>query len=100
MVVLIDKTTYSAAETSAAAIAETGRGKTIGSTTFGKGVIQATMPLPENTMLQMTIARWLSPKGTWSQGQGVSPQIESSNDPATNTDEVLEKAVEILQAKK
>ena len=100
LVVLIDKTTYSAAETSAAAIAETGRGKTVGSTTYGKGVIQATMPLLDDTMLQMTIARWLSPKGTWTQGQGVSPQIEASNDPSTNTDEILQKAVEVLQAKK
>ena len=100
LVVLIDKTTYSAAETSAAAIAETGRGKTVGSTTYGKGVIQATMPLLNNTMLQMTIARWLSPKGIWSQGQGVAPQIEASNDPATNTDEILQKAVKVLQANK
>lgn len=100
LVVLIDKTTYSAAETSAAAIADTGRGTTIGATTFGKGVIQSTMSLPNDTMLQMTIAKWLSPKGTWSQGKGVSPQIEASNDPATNTDEILEKAVEFLLAKK
>ncbi len=65
LVVLIDKTSYSAAETSAAAIAETGRGKTIGTSSFGKGVIQATIPLQDNTLLQMTIAKWLSPSGQW-----------------------------------
>lgn len=99
LVVLIDKTTYSAAETSTAAIAETGRGKTIGSKTFGKGVIQATMPLLNNTMLQMTVAKWLSPQGEWFHGRGVSPQIEVTDDPATPADEVLQKAVAVLLAK-
>ena len=99
LVVLIDKTTYSAAETSAAAIAETGRGKTIGSTTYGKGIIQATMPLPGNAMLQLTVAKWLSPKGEWYHGRGVPPQIEASDDLATDTDEILQKGVEVLQAK-
>ncbi len=99
LVVLIDKTTYSAAETCAAAIAETGRGKTIGTKTYGKGVIQATTPLLDGSMLQMTVADWLSPKGVWYQGLGVSPQIEVSDNPATDTDEILQKAVEVLQTK-
>jgi carboxyl-terminal processing protease len=99
LVVLMDKTTYSAAETSAAAIAESGRGKTIGSTSYGKGVIQATIPLPNDAMLQMTVAKWISPSGKWYHGQGVSPQIEIHDDPETDTDEILQKAVEVLQVK-
>jgi carboxyl-terminal processing protease len=99
LVVLIDKTTYSAAETCAAAVAETGRGKTIGAQSYGKGVIQATIPLVNETMLQMTIARWLSPRGEWYHERGVTPQIKVSDDPATGVDEVLQKAVEVLQAK-
>jgi len=98
MVVLMDKTTYSAAETSAAAIAETGRGKTIGSNSFGKGVIQATIPLLDDTLLQMTIAKWRSPHGEWYQERGVTPQIEGSDDPATEVDELLQEAVKILTA--
>ncbi len=97
LVVLIDHTTYSAAETSAAAIAETGRGITIGSRSYGKGVIQATIPLPGGSMLQMTIAKWLSPSGAWYHNQGVPPQIEVSDDPATDADEVLQKAVEVIK---
>jgi carboxyl-terminal processing protease len=98
LIVLIDKTTYSAAETCAAAVAEMGRGKTVGSETYGKGVIQATIPLPEDTMLQMTVAKWLSPDGEWFHGHGVLPQIEVSNDPATDSDEILQKGLDILQA--
>lgn len=99
LAVLMDKTTYSAAETCAAAIAETGRGTTVGTNSYGKGVIQATIPLMDNTLLQMTIAKWLSPHGEWSQGRGVAPQIEVSDDPATETDEPLQKAIEILMKK-
>ena len=96
LAVLMDKTTYSAAETCAAAIAETGRGTTVGTNSYGKGVIQATIPLLDNTLLQMTIAKWLSPHGEWSQGRGVAPQIEVNDDPSTETDEPLEKAIEVL----
>ncbi len=96
LVVLIDKTTYSAAETCAVAIAETGRGKTIGQETYGKGVIQATIPLAGDTMLQMTVAKWFSPKGEWYHGYGVPPQIVIADDPSTNADEILQKALEEL----
>jgi carboxyl-terminal processing protease len=99
LVVLMDKSTYSAAETSAAAIAETGRGQTIGSASYGKGVIQATDTLMENTLLQMTIARWRSPKGEWYHGRGVPPQIVVVDDPNTESDELLQKAVDVLKKK-
>ncbi len=99
LMVLMDKTTYSAAETSSAAVAETGRGTTIGSTSYGKGVIQATVPLPEGAMLQLTIARWLSPHGEWYHQRGVTPMIEAHDDPATDEDELLQKAIEILLSK-
>jgi carboxyl-terminal processing protease len=97
LLVLMDKTSYSAAETCAAAISETGRGKTIGSTSYGKGVIQGSIPMPGNTLLQMTVAKWFSPSGTWYQGTGVSPQVGVIDDPATEVDEVLQKAIEILE---
>ncbi len=97
MVVLVDHTTYSAAETSAAAIAETGRGKTVGSTTYGKGVIQATIPLGQDTMLQMTVARWYSPNGEWYHHRGVTPQISAADDPATEADELIEAGLQALQ---
>jgi carboxyl-terminal processing protease len=99
LVVLTDKTTYSAAETSAAAIVERGRGTTIGSRTYGKGLIQATVFLLKDTLLQMTVAKWLSPDGVWYQETGVPPQIEVFDDPETDADEVLERAIEALSAR-
>jgi carboxyl-terminal processing protease len=96
MMVLIDHTTYSAAETSAAAISARGRGQTVGSTTYGKGVIQATITLPEGALLQMTVARWYSPDGEWYHHRGVPPQVEAPDNPATAEDETLQKAIELL----
>jgi len=99
LVVLMDKTTYSAAETSAAAVAETGRGTTVGTHSYGKGVIQATIPLPEDNMLQMTIAKWRSPSGEWYQDRGVAPQIEAVDNPDTEVDELLQAGVDFLMKK-
>jgi C-terminal processing protease CtpA/Prc len=55
------------------------------------------MPLKDNVLLQMTIAKWLSSRGEWFQDRGVTPQIEVVDDPSTDVDEVLQKAVEIIQ---
>lgn len=96
LVILMDGTTYSAGETAAAAISERGRGTTIGSVSYGKGLIQATIPMVNDTLLQMTIAKWLSANGEWYHERGVPPQIEISDDPATESDELLQSAVEFL----
>lgn len=96
LVILIDETTYSAAETAAAAVSEMGRGITVGSTTYGKGLIQATVPLLEDTLLQMTIAKWLSASGEWYHERGVPADIEIRDDSTTEVDEVLQKGIEIL----
>jgi C-terminal processing protease CtpA/Prc len=62
-------------------------------------VIQATIPLLDDTLLQMTIAKWRSPKGEWYQDRGVSPQIEVIDDPSTEADEPLQRAMELLSTK-
>lgn len=99
LVVLMDESTYSAAETAAVAVAELGRGKTVGSESYGKGIIQATIPLVDDVMLQLTVAKWLSPQGKWYQENGVAPQIYVVDDQATQADEVLQKALEEISNK-
>jgi len=96
LVVLIDETTYSAGETAAAAVAELGRGSVIGSSSYGKGIIQATMPIRDDVLLQMTIAKWLSANGEWYHERGVPAEIEVLDDPFTGIDDVLSKGVDIL----
>jgi len=96
LAVLIDEHTYSAGETAAATIAERERGILIGNQTYGKSTINATYPLIEDCMLQMTIGKCLSPTGQWYHGQGVPPDILASDDLSTDKDEVLQFAVDYM----
>jgi carboxyl-terminal processing protease len=97
LVVLIGPQTYSSAEAVAIAIRERGRGVLLGGTTYGKGTIQATVPLLDGSMLKFTVARWLSPHGEWFEGRGVDPDFPIQDDPHTQKDEVLEFAVDLLR---
>jgi carboxyl-terminal processing protease len=96
IVILIGEHTYSAAEMSAAAIQDGSRGLLIGGTSFGKGTIQNTNEISEGVLLQLSIAKWLSPQGTWYEGEGVQPDIFIKDQPETSKDEILEKAIDIL----
>lgn len=98
VVVLMDESTYSAGETFASAISELGRGTTIGSHSYGKGLIQASIPMADGTILQMTVARWYSSSGEWYQDRGVPPQVEVYDDPGTEEDELVQKGIEYLLA--
>lgn len=97
LLVLIDEYTYSAGETAAATIMERKRGILVGGTTYGKGTINATFPLIEDCMLQMTIAKWLSPTGEWYNERGVPPDIFVDDDPNTDKDEILQFAIDYIR---
>jgi carboxyl-terminal processing protease len=78
VIVLVDGRTASAAEVLAAALADDARGVVVGSATFGKGLVQAATPLPDDGTLLLTWARLLAPLGWPLQGLGVMPQICTS----------------------
>ncbi len=78
MAVLVDGGTASAAEVLAAALADRGRAIVIGSSTFGKGVVQTIDPLPDGGELFLTWSRLLAPRGWPIQSLGVMPQICTS----------------------
>ena len=82
LVVLVDGNTASASEILAGALQDRGRAKLVGSKTYGKGVVQEWLPLPNNMGgVHLTVARWLTPNKTWIQGKGLQPDIpiDSSN---------------------
>jgi len=97
LVVLIGERTYSSAETAAIAIADHQRGTLIGQTTHGKGTIQEAVGLVDGSMLQYTVAYWLSPNGQNYDGKGVPPDLFIADDPTTDTDEVLEFALTYIR---
>ncbi len=98
LVVLVDGNTASAAEIIAGALQARGRGILIGSKTYGKGVVQEWLPLPNDFGgIHLTIARWLTPDKVWINGKGLQPNIpvDSSNARA-GTDPVLDAALQNL----
>lgn len=101
LVVLINEGSASAAEIMAGAIADHNRGKIVGVKSFGKGSVQQPEDFPDGSGLHTTVARWLTPAGTWIDKNGIGPDVEVSldgnkeiNNPAD--DDQLQKALELL----
>ena len=92
VVVLVDKNTASAAEILAGALQARGRAKLVGQTTYGKGVVQEWLPLPNNDGgIHLTVARWLTPDKVWIQGKGLAPDVAATSDGArAGTDPILD----------
>lgn len=97
LVVLINKGSASASEIVAGAMKDYNRAKLIGDTSFGKGTIQQAEDLGQGAGLHVTIAKWLTPNGTWVHEKGLEPDIKVELDKKDQThDTQLEKGVEEL----
>jgi len=63
LVIMIDEGSASASEILSGAIQDWDRGIIIGRRSFGKGLVQNQMPLPDGSMIRLTIARYYTPTG-------------------------------------
>ncbi len=99
LVVLTNGMCASAGEILAAALQENDRAKLVGETTYGKGLIQRIMPLPMDTAMNVTIAKYLTPDGHDIHKNGIKPDYEvklTVDDVLKGNDLQLNKAVELL----
>ncbi|MBW4436042.1 MAG: S41 family peptidase [Pleurocapsa minor GSE-CHR-MK-17-07R] len=75
VVVLVNELSASASELVAGAMQDLEVAEVIGQTTFGKGTVQTWQQLSNGGGIRLTIARWLTPDGTWIHEQGVTPDV-------------------------
>jgi len=104
IVVLINKGSASAAEILAGALRDDRNIQLVGEQSFGKGSVQEVLSLADGqSLLKITIAKWLTPKGNSISEVGLAPDVkveQTEDDISANNDPQLRKALEIIQGLK
>jgi len=107
LVVLVDGGSASASEILTGALKDHKAATIIGTTTFGKGVVQIVKPYNANTGFKLTTSQYFTPNGENIHGVGIEPDViieldEGYNElenPTKADDNQLQKAIEILGGK-
>lgn len=94
--VLVNRGSASASEIVAGALRDRLGSKLIGEKTFGKGTVQDRRELSNGGGLHVTVARWMLPGGDWIHEEGIPVDVEVKDDPETEADEQLLRAIEII----
>jgi carboxyl-terminal processing protease len=110
LVVLVDGGSASASEILSGALQDNKRAQLVGSTTFGKGLVQSVRPLSDGAGMAVTIAKYYTPNGKDINRAGIKPDVEvkltkpqiqalvkDRTKVATTADPQYAKAIQILQ---
>ena len=100
ILILTNDYTASASEILTGALIDNGLAKTVGTKTYGKGVMQSVFPLLDGSVLKLTTQEYNTPNGTKIHGVGISPDYEieyEKNEDDSDYDNQLEKAKAILK---
>lgn len=96
IVILTDKNTASASEILTAALLSYDLAETVGERTYGKGVFQRIIELPQGGALDLTVGEYLTADGKSLAGAGIRPDEPAADDPDTEPDEALEEGLAVL----
>lgn len=100
LVVLVNGNSASASEIFAGAVQDYGAGKIVGTTTYGKGIVQQIYSLSDGTALKITTSEYFTPNGRNIHGKGIVPDVvvEYEYDEANpEADNQLQAAIDILK---
>ena len=100
LVVLINGFSASASEIFSGAVQDYGVGTIVGTTTYGKGVVQNVYQLSDGTALKITSSEYFTAKGRNIHGKGIEPDVKIEykyDETNPSADNQLEKALEILK---
>ncbi len=100
LVVLVDGYSASASEVLSGAIQDHKVGTLVGTTTYGKGIVQQIVPLYDGmTGVKFTTSDYYTPSGRNIHGIGIDPDVVVEYDPEQGEDNQLERALEVLKEK-
>ena len=99
LVVLVNGNSASASEIFAGAVKDHQIGTIVGTTTYGKGVVQTIKDLGDGSALKLTISNYYTPNGINIHGVGIEPDEKVEMDAEGREDTQLKKALEILAEK-
>ncbi len=100
--VLVNGNSASASEMLTAALQEEYGATVIGTNTYGKGTVQEVQSTNSGVQYKLTTKKWLTPKGNWVNGVGISPDVEVKLDesyfsnPTEDNDNQLQAAFDTL----
>ena len=102
LAVLVNGASASAAEIFAGAVKDHGLGTLVGTTTYGKGIVQDLFSFDDGTMLKVTTAEYFTPSGENIHKKGIRPDVEIEyvyDEENPSYDNQLQKALEIVKSK-
>lgn len=105
LAVLVNENSASASEIFAGAVQDYEIGKIVGTTTYGKGVVQELRQLKDGSAVKLTISNYYTPKGNSINKVGIKPDVEvklasellNKTEMSHEEDNQLQKALEILE---
>jgi carboxyl-terminal processing protease len=98
LTLIVNENTASAAEIFAGAIQDYNYGKVVGTTTYGKGVVQEIIPVKSTGGgIKITVSQYFTPSGRTINGNGIYPDYYVGDSSSNESDAQLAKAVEVLK---
>ena len=102
IVLLVDHNSASASEVLSGALKDYGKATLVGTTTFGKGIVQTVSSLRDGSAVKLTISAYYTPNGVNIHGTGIEPDVVVEFDGEAyygeeKFDNQLDKAKEVLR---